>query len=153
VKTYTFIREDNGQSVEVDFETMMQQDTAGFIRLPAGCGRMVAARRASTGSFRRAAVQEKETGTKPIPPSDALGFTVHQLAEFEADRVAHGFHGVEFVQDPMEPTFRQVKCSSRREWERYVEHRGFYDKNRTSAVAISADDLERAREMVSRAKS
>ncbi len=144
--TYTFIREDNGKEVEVDFETMMEQDTAGFIRLKDG----VAARRKSTGSFKRKI--EAETGTKPIPPSDSLGFTVLQLDDFEADRKSHGFTGVEFVPDPLEPTFMQVKCSSRREWERYVKHRGFVDKNRTAGVSISADDLERAKTMLFRQK-
>ena len=145
--TYTFIREDNGEPVEVDFVTMMGQDAAGFIHLPGG----IAAKRKATPSWRRKSFDSvSKAGNKPIPPSDAMGFTVHQLAEFEADRVAHGFTGVEFVQDPMEPTFRQVKCSSRREWDKYREHRGLTDRNRTSGVSISADDLERAKELVSR---
>lgn len=148
--TYRFIREDDGQPVEVDFETMMTMDSSRCIVLADG----VRAKRDRIPSCRMVpdtmSGERTESGTKPIPPSDTMGFTAHQLAEFEADRVAHGFSGVEFVQDPHEPTFYQVKCSDRRTWEKYAAHRGFVDRNRTAAVAISASDLEAARRLVSR---
>lgn len=149
MKKYRFIREDDGAVIEVDFETMMAMDAAGYITLKDGAQ----AKRDHTGEPRRfsdTVSDGRESGTKPIPPSDAMGFTAHQLAEFEADRKMNGFGGVEFVPDPHEPTFYQVKCSDRRTWERYVRHRGFVDKNSTAAVAISAADLEAAKELVSR---
>lgn len=151
-QNYRFLREDDGKTVQVDFETMMQMDAAGYITLPDG----VRARRdrQKEPPLRRADIvsaTRSETGSKPIPPSDAMGFTAHQLQEFEADRQLNGFSGVEFVPDPLEPTFYQVKCSDRRTWERYASHRGFVDLNRTAAVSISAADLEAAKRLVSRA--
>ena len=146
MKKYRFIREDNGKPVDVDFEAMMGQDAAGFITLPDG----VAAKR----SYKSDMMSEKRQresdggGCGPIPASDAMGFTVRQLAEFEADRTLHGFTGVEFTQDPHEPTFYQVRCSSRREWERYVKHRGMTDNNHTCGVSISYADIERAKRRV-----
>jgi len=150
-QSYRFLREDNGARVQVTFEDMMEMDAAGYITLPDG----VRARRDRSGEPRlrrpdTVSGERTETGTKPIPPSDAMGFTAHQLQEFEVDRQLNGFHGVEFVPDPHEPTFYQVKCSDRRTWERYARHRGFVDLNRTAAVSISAGDLEAAKRLVSR---
>lgn len=71
--------------------------------------------------------QEKGAG-KPII-SDALGFTEGQLAQFEADRIKHGFSDVEFVRDPQVPEFYQVKMGSEETKSRYMKHRGYHDRN------------------------
>jgi hypothetical protein len=144
---YAFRRVDTDEIVHVDFEKMMEQDAAGYIRLDDG----VEARRVVDFSNTPRDKPTERDG-KPIPPSDAMGFIGDQLGEFEADRVANGFSGVEFVLDPMckgnDFEFYQVKCSSRREWERYVAHRGMVDRNRSCGVSISPAELQRASEMV-----
>ncbi len=139
---YEFKREDNADIVSVDFETMMEQDSAGMITLADG----VRAKRVHSGPRRWGGSEKVRADNKPIPPSDALGFTAHQLQEFEFDRQRNGFTGVEFVKDPTYDKFYQVKCSSRGEWERYVRHRGMIDKNATSGTALSPKQLEAAAE-------
>jgi len=136
---YRFIREDNGETIEVDFETHMSQDVAGYITLPDG----VRARRVNDFDRKKAAFEPGNANHTP-PVSDNLGFTSHQLAEFEADRVKHGFRGVEFKPDPACPTFYQVHFGSFAERDRYMEHRRFYDKNKSSGAALSEQHLAEA---------
>lgn len=91
--------------------------------------------------------------------SDELGFGEYQLNDFEKDRTANGFSGIEFTRDPMVPQFIQVRCKSRSEFEKYAAHRGL--PNRTSTLGagamITASDLEkaaaRAKEMYPEKKS
>lgn len=138
---YKFARMDTGLVVEVDFETMMQQDMAGFITLPDG----VRARRINEFNVDHHKRDQGNANRTP-PPSDALGFTVNQLAEFEADRVKHGFNGIEFKPDPTCPEFMQVHFSSHKVRDDYIAHRGMVDKNKTKGAALSADMLSRAME-------
>lgn len=142
---YEFRREDNGKSVMLGFNEMMAQDVAGYVTLPDG----VRARRAHDGKPIGKQAEYREMAGAPLLPSDALGFTSHQLAEFEMDRKQHGFSGVEFVRDKTCHTQWQVKCSSRREWEKYVAHRQMVDKNKSSGAALSAEQLRKAQEKVS----
>jgi hypothetical protein len=65
---------------------------------------------------------------KPIV-SDSMGFIEEQFEDFEKDRVAHGFVGVEFKRDPDVPQFYQVHISSEAEKARYLKHRGMTDRN------------------------
>src|SRR3990167_8886665 len=92
---YQFRREDNGRVVSLVFDEMMAQDVAGYVTLPDG----VRARRVHYGRQIGQPAEHREMAGAPILPSDALGFTSHQLAEFEMDRRQHGFSGVEFVRD------------------------------------------------------
>lgn len=121
-QTYTFRYEDTGEVVEVDFATMMQQDTAGFLQIK---GRV--AKRINRPSV-KASVKEPSAVDQPMV-SDALGFTVHQLEDFETDRMANGFRSVEFKPDPLTPGFLQVHFHNRAERDRYIKHRGMADHN------------------------
>lgn len=143
---YRFMRQDTGEIVSVTFDDMIRQDEMGYITLPDG----VKARRVYRDSDTVSRPDRVRVDHRPIPPSDAMGFSEHQLAEFEFDRQQNHFSGVEFVRDPTCPTFYQVKCSSRKEWERYVKHRGLVVKNKTVGAALTPSALERAAEMVSR---
>lgn len=144
---YIFRREDDGSLVRVDFETMMTMDSLGYIQLPEG----VSARRCRHLEIESApkAIEKIRELEKPIL-SDGLGFGRQQLGEFEADRKAAGFTGVEFVQDTAVPEFYQVKISSKREWQRYLEHRGMHDKNSRNggSVEITEETLEQARQRI-----
>lgn len=136
---YPFKREDNGEIVEVDFETMMAQDRAGFITLKDG----VKARRVNQFTNAKPAVEKGNANMTP-PPSDNLGFTVLQIAEFEEDRVRNGFTGVEFKQDPMCPEFVQVHFSSHAVRDKYIQHRGKVDRTRTKGATMTPGMLEDA---------
>ena len=123
---YLFRRADNDRVIEVGFEAMIGMDSLGFITLPDGvtarrCQHLEApALRAKTG-----AVKELN---KPIV-SDSLGFTFHQLDDFELDRQKNGFVGTEFKPDPLVPGFFQVRFTSQAEKDRYAKHRGQFEKN------------------------
>lgn len=151
---YAFRREDNGELFWCDFETTIHETKNGFMTLSDG----VEARRVPRfDRVPRAVTQEVEkvkgqpADLRPIV-SDALGFPTAQLADFEADRVAYGFSGVEFKPDPKVPEFTQVHFKGRGEWQRYLKHRGYVDRNgsRSTPVLLSEDELQRAAELVSR---
>jgi len=141
---YQFVREDNGEVVEVGFEKMMEQDAAGFIKLDDG----VSARRVQ--DLPKKDKKRRKKAVPEIPVSDALGFTSHQLAEFEYDRKRNGFSGVEFTPDPSCPEFYQVRFSSLKERDRYIRHRGMVDRNKTKGSALSERDFSDARELLGR---
>ena len=86
---------------------------------------------------------------KPIV-SDACGFIQQQFNDFETDRVKNGFTGIEFVRDKDVPQFYQVKCSSRKEFARYMKHRGMHDKNSRngSAAGITQKELDDAMRLI-----
>lgn len=149
-KTYLFRREDTSEVVEVPWAVMIQQDAGGYITyegVPARrCHGLEAERDGGPGR----APREKMTGTMPLAPSDAMGFGEHQWAEFEADRVQNGFTGVEFTRDPLEPTFFQVRCSSVRERDRYIGHRGMANRNSIGGVRLTEEELASAEARVIR---
>src|SRR4051812_11415353 len=97
--SYQFRRQDNDQIIEVDFEQMMTKDAMGRITLSDG----VVAREIRRSC--RSVEQSDGNASRVAPPiiSDALGFTEHQFDVFEADRVASGFKGIEFIRDPAVP--------------------------------------------------
>lgn len=142
---YKFRREDTGEVVEVDFETMMTQDAGGYIVLADG----VSARRVFDVHAQKTGAQAGNANHRP-PVSDAMGFTVHQIAEFEADRQKHGYHGVEFKPDPLCPEFYQVHCDSMSTYEDYMSHRGMYQKGRTVSNALTERQLKDAEELAKR---
>lgn len=140
---YKFRREDDGVVVEVGFEVAILQDRAGFITLEDG----VKARRVNTFQAKQVYCAPNNATSTP-PPSDNLGFTVHQLAEFEHDRVRNGFVGIEFKQDPRCDTFYQVHFSSHKAREEYIRHRGKVDMNKTIGASLSPQLLLEAEKMV-----
>lgn len=110
--------------VEVDFQTMMGMDAAGFITLPDGRE----ARRIRTSSRK----SRKEAIASAIPPamvSDAMGFPSRQLPEYDAYRRAHGFSSVEYKPDPQVPGFTQVHFNNHAERDRYIKEFGYTDRN------------------------
>lgn len=132
-----------GEIVEVDFETMMNSRD-GFVTLDDGR----TAKRVNVSS-----VKTKTTAPSGAPKqivSDAMGFTDNQLAEMEQDRRANNFNGIEFRQDPAEPRFYQVVCSSERAKSEYMRHRGFVDQNSSngSRAGIDKKQLDDAKRMV-----
>jgi len=88
----------------------------------------------------------------PDHVSDSLGFGKRQLAEMEADRKANGFGGIEFVPDPQVEGFCQVKYASSSDYDRYARHRGFVNATGVGGVIVSVEELNRAKEIVSRTK-
>lgn len=142
-RTYIFRREDTGELIEQPFSAVLQQDMAGYITLPDGAQ---AKRCVHLEECQKRKVKQAPLPARPVV-SDALGFGQHQLAEFEEDRQRNGFGGVEFVRDPAVPEFFQVKCSSRREFNRYARHRGYENKSTFGGVIFSQEDLDRARRL------
>ncbi len=144
---YLFRREDNGRIESLSFLEMMAMDAAGFVTLADG----VQARRCRTAET-IIAVDKQEARKELEKPilSDSLGFCANQLADFEADRVKHGFTGVEFVREPGLPEFIQVKISSAAEWARYVKHRGMCDRNSRNGggVAFTPEQMEDAKQRI-----
>ena len=143
--TYKFRDVETGKIRKFDFETMMAADVAGFVWVD---GREY--RRVRDPSS-RAQGSGNPSAPKPIV-SDAMGFPQQALKDFEADRQAHGFTGVEFKRDPTEPTFYQVHCDSPQTWKRYVKHRGYTDMNSRngSAAILSLDQIDKAIELAKR---
>ena len=148
VKTYIYRREDTDELIEVPFSVMIEQE-AGFITLPDG----VSARRCLHLEIERDGKPERQ---KMAPAcdreivSDTLGFGQHQLDDFERDRQQHGFTGVEFIPDRDVPEFRRVKCSSQKEFERYLSHRGYVNQTGLGGVRLTQEDLDRAADLVTR---
>lgn len=136
---YYFRREDNDEIIEVDFQTAMSADAAGFITLPDG----VVARRARSLEPRLEASSKGTPELNKPMVSDALGFIAEQLPDFEADRKRHGFSAIEFVRDPTCPTFVQVKCSSPAEFQRYREHRNEMSKSPSNKFKGEFNDKNR----------
>ena len=140
---YEFRREDTDEIVEVDFADMMSA-TDGFLEIEPG----VWAKRINRPTVKK--LEQREQRTAIV--SDALGFGVGQLEEMEADRKAHGHHGIEFRPDPDVPEFIQVHCGSERAKSRYMEHRKFTDQNSRngSGNILSERLIEDAIELVMR---
>lgn len=144
-------REDNGEVIEMPDDTWLSQDCMGYVELEDG-----------TRARRCVALEEQRKNKQKAKPrmrwegqtvvSDSLGFGMHQLAEMEADRQMNGFSGIEFVQDKTEPTFYQVKCSSPQQYQRYIKHRGWVDKNGNLGLGagniLSKHDIEAAEKLV-----
>jgi hypothetical protein len=143
-KQYIYRRDDNDELVEVGWAAMIEQEN-GFITLPDG----VSARRClhlerERDALSQKAVIRRDEGTKEIV-SDAMGFPCRQLQDFEVDRQTHGFSGIEFRTDPTEPSFVQVVSKSPGEFQRYMKHRGFVDRNKTGDKFFFAPgEFERA---------
>lgn len=136
---YAF-RMDDGTVIQVPFEKMIEQDAAGFITVDGQ-----SARRIREDAPRKEAARAVTGLDRPIV-SDALGFPMEQLGDFERDRQANGFTGVEFRPDPHVPQFCQVHVSSQKEWARYVKHRGMHDRNSRngSGAALTQEQMDAA---------
>jgi hypothetical protein len=134
-----------GKIVKVGFEQMMEAE-AGFLTLPDGR----TAKRVYPPSEKKST--KVDPGATPKIVSDAMGFPISAIKEFEADRVANGHTGIEFRPDPDVPEFVQVHCSSQAAKDRYMKHRAMHDRNsQNGSSAIMSDYLlQKSTELVSR---
>jgi len=147
--SYAFEREDNGKIIWVNWTTMIEQDVAGYIKLPDG----VMARRRQDLEAKPARKKPREARTVPMPViSDTLGFPVQAFRDREAQRLAWGCTDIEFRRDPKVPEFYQVHCASERARDAYAKRRNLV--NRTGSLGggpmLSQEDLDRAAQLVSR---
>lgn len=145
---YKFRREDTGEIVEVSWEVMMTQDVAGYIEIDGVSARRCWDLEEPPEAPKAPKGDRKRTGREIV--SDTLGFGESVYEEYERDRAAHGFSGVRFERDPEVPQFFQVKCDSRKEYDRYVKHRGFVNRTGIGGVRLTEEDLARAGELVKR---
>lgn len=86
---------------------------------------------------------------KPIENTLSLGFLKSQLPAMEEDRKRNGLR-VEFFEDPAHKSFMGVRANTPEEMQRYIEHRGFYDKNSRngSSAMVTEESIEQARQAV-----
>lgn len=143
---YPFRNEATGEVCYLDFEKMMQADCMGVIHEG---GKVL--KRARDLEYRPQRKSDQRRERKEVI-SDALGFPGHQLNEMEADRKQNKFSNVEFREDPTCPEFFQVKCSSPSAFQKYMKHRGFFDKGSVNGGAVFVD-IDAARRLVSRGKA
>ncbi len=148
-RCYAFRREDNGKVIWVDWPTMIQQDCAGYLRLPDG----VEARRCLHLEEKpsRRAPEQKRAVPMPIV-SDALGFPEQAFADREAQRQKWGCTDIEFRRDPRCPEFYQVHCASEGARDRYAKRRNMVNRAGSlgGKVFLTQEELDQAAEMVSR---
>ena len=146
---YEHVREDNGESIFVDFDTMMSQ-TGGVVSVQIDGETVFARRKNTTVPDRLDAPPGVGKCDQFRQVSDAMGFGRKQLKDFEKDRRANGFSGVSFVEDKNVPGFYNVSFTSRKEWSRYVKHRGLQDQNGVQGGGrhLSQQDFERAKKEV-----
>lgn len=149
-KKYSYRREDNGKLVKVGFTEAIQQDRAGYITVDG-----VQARRVySLDPEWKARPKEIREGHKDqkVVNSFTLGFGECQIDDFEKDRKANGFNGIEFARDPDVPQFLQIRADSQKDMDRYVKHRGKSDKNgiNGSSAMLTPAMIEDARELAMR---
>ena len=156
-ETICIFRKDDGTLIDIPFsEVIRKQDGGGIIQLEDGsyAKRCVQAELDRDGKGKKIAREDVKHSVNLTMISDALGFGEHQLAEFEADRKANNFQGIEFIRDPTERRFIQVKCNCPATFERYVKHRdqgsgNMVINNKVTGTLFSRADLEKASEIVS----
>jgi hypothetical protein len=143
---YIFRRLDNDKLVRLPFSAVLDQDRLGYITLEDG----VQAKRCQWLEEESEPVKAKavHTGINKHDLSLSLGFSKTQLAEFEADRIKHGFKGVEFYPDPHSPNMIGVKAGSEAEKERYIKHRGYFNKSSRNGSKMGKEELEMARKLI-----
>lgn len=149
-KTCIF-RNEAGEYIELPFSAVIDKmDAGGFLKLEDGdwVRRCVQKELERDGKQKVVRCEEVKHSINLTMVSDALGFGDHQLADFERDRVANHFHGIEFVRDPTFDRFIQVKCNCPKTYERYMKHRRLIDNNPQTGQLISRAELERAGQIV-----
>lgn len=144
-KKYPF-RKPNGKIIKVDWATMMEA-VCDELTLKDGTV-AVRARDLENNNVEK----DERVELRPHVVSDALGFPTKDTKKWAKHLKDAGIKGVEFRPDPTCPEFTQVVCDSQAAKLRYAKSRGFHDKNSSNggAAAITAREIEQAREMVSR---
>ncbi len=143
---YLFRRLDNDEVVELPFSYVMAQDSCGFVQLNDDAW----ARRCVHLELERDGTPEPTPVVPCSAPliSNAMGFPKQQLADFEADRAAHGFTDVDFRPSPECPEVYQVVCGSESARNKYAAHRGMIECNSRSGSKMGKEELEMAKDMV-----
>lgn len=150
--SYYFRREDNGETVTVDFEAMMNMDVAGYITLDDG----VQARRCQRPSMRRKG--EVPQGAAKFEHVSNIAFCVppSAVAAFDEDAKRNGFH------IDWRPDYKGADADGTinsfnphiplSELERYRKYRGMPDKNSKNGrgAVIYADDIEKSKKLIER---
>ena len=138
---------DDGEIHEVDFKTAM--DDGDFCKLPDGR----TARRINRPSMKKKTKGNANALQHPAP-SNSMGFTDNQLAQKRAEAEANPneHRGIEFVQDPTQPRFYQVHCSSEGAKKRYMKFRQMNDYNSLNGAGcmLSPELCERAQAIIKR---
>ncbi len=150
--TYHFRREDNGETIEVDWPKMMEQDAAGFITLDDG----VQARRCNRPSMRRRAEVPQNAPKFEHVSSLTFSCPPQSVEAFADDAKANGFN-IEWRPDykgaDPDGTLNSYNAHiPLSELERYRKHRGFPDKNSKngSRAMMSPEMFEQAKRLVER---
>lgn len=144
-KQYIFRRVDTDELIKLPFSAVLDQDRMGFVTLPDG----VQAKRCVSLEQEHSKPKKQVPVTIDRDLTMSLGFSQKQLKDMEADRVKHGFTGIEFVADPQLPEkMVGIKCGSEKERERYIKHRGYFNQTGRISRALTAEDLETAKRLV-----
>ncbi len=141
---YIFRRLDNDELIELPFEWVLKQE-AGYITLKDG----VQAKRCVW--LENVPVPQSKavhTGINKHDLTFSLGFSKTQLPEMRAAAERDGFTGVEFYEDPANKNMVGIKCSSDAERERYIKHRGAFNKTGSLGSKLGKEDLEMAQKLV-----
>ena len=146
MSTYAYRREDTDEIIQVDWETNMSADIAGFVTLPDG----TKARRCSSPMSKRSFDGSLPLGAREVVSTMTLGFPQQQLAEFEADRVKNGFTDVRFERDPDVPEYINVHCDNAQAYARYYKHRGYDGEKSCDGAQLTPEQLEAAKVQVKR---
>ncbi len=142
-RPYPF-RDDDGNIIYVDFDTMMGMDGMGFLKIG---GTMT--RRARDLEDKPVTTQG-EVNHQVDHVSDSLGFTKSCLKGMIGQLETSGVKGIEFVEDPDVPNFYQVHASSKEAKLKYAKSRQFRDQTATDLAVLGPYDLKCAQEMVQR---
>lgn len=121
MSTYPFRRVDNGEIVQVDWETMIAA-VAQRIILPDG----VEAIRVNPKP-QQYATRQMNCGANFEVVSDGFGCIEDQKAELEFEAKRHGFTAIEWIRDPLVPGFFQYRATCPEQHRRYQEYREMQD--------------------------
>ena len=119
--TYPFRRLDNGEIVQVDWETMMSA-VAQRIRLPDGSEAVRV-----NPKPQQFAQRQRNCGANFEVVSDGFGCIEDQKAELEFEAKRHGFSAIEWIPDPSVPGFYQYRATCPDQHRRYKEYREAQD--------------------------
>jgi hypothetical protein len=145
-KVYIFRRTDSHELVEMPFSAVLEQDSLGYITLPDG----VQAKRCLwlEDQDQASKSQAVHTGINRFDLTFSLVFSKKQLPEMRQAAKDAGFSGVEFYPDPQNPNMVGIRCSSEAERERYIKHRGCFNKTGSLGSTLGKEDIAMAEKLV-----
>lgn len=128
---YEFQREDNGETVEVDFETNMSQDAAGYVTLADGAR----ARRCNREFAGRTEYAPQRAVPLPVINDMELSVGEHEVEAARLEARQLGFTGIEFRPNPDDPEDFVCVASSRKEMLDYARRLGYREMSKRSVGA------------------